>query len=99
MIKELAEFGQRIRKDKNLSEDALDYEHIDLILEISKEGNFKNIYATDKNSLVEDVIRTEDAGRTSGVLPRLLVDNAQYVLGYPVKKTVQSSAIVSLLKN
>lgn len=86
MIKELAEFGKRIRTDIDNLEDALEFEHIDLIVEISKEGTFKNIYATEKDTRVEDVIRTEDAGRTSGKLPRLLVDNAQYVLGFPENK-------------
>ncbi len=86
MIKELAEFGKRIRTDIDNLEDALEFEHIDLIIEISKEGAFRNIYATEKDTRVEDVIRTEDAGRTSGILPRLLVDNAQYVLGFPENK-------------
>lgn len=86
MIKELAEFGKRIRLEKNLLEDSLDYEHIDVIIEIDKDGKFNQIYSTDKETLVEDVIRTMDAGRTSGVLPRLLVDNAQYILGFPADK-------------
>jgi CRISPR-associated protein Csd1 len=86
MIKELADFGKRIRIETNNLEDSLDFEHIDIIVEISKDGTFKKIYSTDKISLVEDVIRTNDAGRTSGILPRLLVDNAQYVFGFPNDK-------------
>jgi CRISPR-associated protein Csd1 len=86
MIKELAEFGNRKRIETNNCEDSLDYEMIDIIIEISKEGDFKNIYSTEKESIVEDVIRTEDKGRTSGIVPRLLVDNAQYVLGFPNDK-------------
>lgn len=86
MIKELAEFGNRIRgKDDNL-DDALTYERVTILIEISDDGVFRNLYNIDKDTKVEDVVRTEDAGRTSGILPRLLVDNAQYVLGYPHNK-------------
>lgn len=86
MIKELADFGKRLRIEKKILEDALDNEHVDIIIEIDKEGKFNQIYPTDKETLVEDVIRTMDAGRTSGIVPRLLVDNAQYILGYPSDK-------------
>lgn len=102
MIKELVEFGDRIRRDANNQEDALDYEHVDMIIEISRDGTFRNIYSTDKVTVVEDVIRTEDSGRTSGILPRLLVDNAQYVLGYPKDKKRSNecnSAFIKKLSN
>lgn len=86
MIKELAEFGKRIRTETKNIEDSLDFETIDILIEISEAGIYRNIYAREKESLVEDVIRTEDKGRTSGIVPRLLVDNSQYVLGYPSDK-------------
>lgn len=86
MIKELAEFGNRIRFETNNIQDSLDFETIDILIELTKDGVFKNIYSTEKDSLVDDVIRTEDKGRTSGIVPRLLVDNCQYVLGFPRDK-------------
>ena len=83
MIRELVEFGKKVRIESNIFDDSLTYEHIDAFIEISQEGIFENIYSTDKLLLVEDLVRTENAGRTNNILPRLLADNAQYVLGIP----------------
>lgn len=88
MIKELCEFGDKKRIDiaqgRNIH-DALIVDHLDLIISINKNGKFKNIFSVERETIIEDVIRTEDKGRTSSIVPRLIVDNAQYVLSYPKK--------------
>jgi len=86
MIKELAEFGNRKRIETNNAEDSLNHETIDILIEIGSDGSFKNIYTSNKESFIEDVIRTQDKGRTIAIVPRLLVDNSQYVLGFPNDK-------------
>jgi len=86
MIKELADFGKRIRLDTNNIEDSLCLETIEILIEISSDGCFKNVYTSEKESFIEDVLRTEDKGRTIAIVPRLLVDNSQYVLGFPNDK-------------
>ena len=86
MIKELSEFGRKKRieiANGQIVHDSLVNENIDIIISISKEGYFKNLYPVKRKTIVEDVIRTEDKGRTSCVLPRLLVDNSKYALAYP----------------
>lgn len=90
MIKELVDFGGRKRKEIYLEHnyDSLTQEDIESYIVIDKEGYFIDLIplSEKRTSIVEDVIRTEDAGRTSGILPRLVVDNAQYVLGHPKDK-------------
>lgn len=86
MIKELAEFGNRKRIETSNIEDSLNHETIDILIEIGSDGSFKNIYTSGKESFIEDVLRTEDKGRTIAIVPRLLVDNSQYVLGFPNDK-------------
>ncbi len=90
MIQELVLLSERIRKDeidKSLVHDALCKERLDAYIYITKIGKFNGIIPTEKGmTVVEDLVRTENAGRTSNVLARLVVDNAKYVLGFPETK-------------
>ncbi|HDR88631.1 MAG TPA: type I-C CRISPR-associated protein Cas8c/Csd1 [Bacteroidetes bacterium] len=97
MIRELVYFGEKLRKENGDNEDSLTKERIDIIIVINNDGEFKSLYATDKESMVEDVIRCEDKGRTSSTVPRLLVDNAQYVLGFPKEKKRVRSCFTAFL--
>lgn len=105
MIRELSEFGKKKRSEVangRIVHDALIIDNLDLIISISKDGCFKNIYQTERKTIIEDVIRTEDKGRTSGIVPRLLVDKAQYVIGYPKnnKRSIEChKEFISKLKN
>lgn len=87
MIQELVHLAERVRKDlndKTLVHDALTKERLDAFLCINPEGQFIDIILTDKKEvIVEDLVRTENKGRTSNVLPRLILDNEKYVLGLP----------------
>lgn len=88
MIKELVDLAGRIRqkeKNQDLVHDALCEERLDAYICITREGKFLNFIPTEKgNTIAEDVVRTENKGRTSNILARLLVDNEKYVLGYPI---------------
>ena len=89
MIQELSELGKKIRPGISkgyMVHDSLSIDKIDLIISITKNGKFKNIYPVERDTVIEDVVRTEDKGRTSGIVPRLLVDKAQYVLAFPKDK-------------
>ncbi|MFH0990563.1 MAG: type I-C CRISPR-associated protein Cas8c/Csd1 [bacterium] len=90
MIQELVLLSERIRKDeidKSLVHDALCKERLDAYIYITKTGKYNGIIPTEKGmTVVEDLVRTENAGRTSNVLARLVVDNAKYVLGFPETK-------------
>jgi CRISPR-associated protein Csd1 len=86
MIRELVDFGEVKRKELYINRplhDSLILDTVEIIISITSDGKFNSILTTEKETIVEDVIRTEDKGRTSGILPRLLVDKGQYVLGYP----------------
>lgn len=90
MIRELVEYGERIRKEiyGELNSDALSKINLEGFIVIDETGNFIDILPLSEQRLtiIEDVVRMEDAGRTSGILPRFLVDNAQYLLAYPKEK-------------
>jgi len=98
MIKELAEFGVRIRHEENNKKDSLIKDIINAIIEIDTDGRFENFYSTEKESFIEDVLRTEDKGRTSGIVPRLLVDNSQYVLGFPNDKARAKECLAKFIE-
>ena len=87
MIEALVELGDRIRTKMfgELKYDSLTFTRIESLIEIDIDGRFIELYPLPepRDTIVEDVVRMHDAGRTSGELPRLIVDNAQYVLGFP----------------
>lgn len=87
MIQELVQLSERIRNnesDQNLVHDALCKERLDAYIFITPDGLFQEIIpAENKEAIVEDLVRTENKGRTSNILPRLLVDNEKYILGLP----------------
>ncbi len=87
MIQELVELAERRRRDeldKTLVHDALCRERLDAYICITPDGRFLDIIPTEKrDTIVEDLVRTENKGRTSNVLARLLLDNEKYVLGLP----------------
>ncbi|MGB4293158.1 MAG: type I-C CRISPR-associated protein Cas8c/Csd1 [Bacteroidales bacterium] len=72
MIKELAEFGKRIRK----GHDALKDEPIDIDLVIDENGNFIQF------SEIDRIIRPAEAITAKKGKARLLLDKAEEVLGY-----------------
>ncbi|MBM4168425.1 MAG: type I-C CRISPR-associated protein Cas8c/Csd1 [Ignavibacteria bacterium] len=87
MIQELVALAQKVRRDKkdqSLVDDALCEERLDAFICIAPDGRFLEIIPTEKKGAVaEDLVRTENKGRTSNVLARLILDNAKYVLGLP----------------
>lgn len=88
MIKELVDLAERIRqteKNQTLVHDALCKERLDAYICITPEGKFLDFISTEKgNTIAEDVVRTENKGRTSNILARLILDTEKYVLGYPI---------------
>jgi CRISPR-associated protein Csd1 len=87
MIHELVNLAERIRKDepnKNYIHDSLCKEKLDAYICISPDGDFQEILPVEREiTIAEDLSQTENKGRTSNVLPRLIVDNEKYVLGLP----------------
>jgi len=87
MIQELVQLAERRRKDEpnqTLVHDALCKERLDAFIHINPDGSLIDIVPTEKKDAVtEDLVRTENKGRTSNVLARLLLDNEKYVLGLP----------------
>lgn len=87
MIQELVQLAERNRKDepeKWAVHDSLCKERLDAYICIRQDGQYVDIIPTDKKRTVaEDLVRTENKGRTSNVLARLLLDNEKYVLGLP----------------
>ena len=81
MIKELSDLGKRIREANEgkgeLVHNSLKEEQIGIVLTIREDGSFSSLSGIDKvTSMVESV------SRTSGVNPRLLVDNFTYIFGF-----------------
>ncbi|MCL5268382.1 MAG: type I-C CRISPR-associated protein Cas8c/Csd1 [Bacteroidetes bacterium] len=87
MIRELVQLAERNRKDEPyqpLVHDALCKERVDAYICIAPDGTFLDMIPTEKKETVaEDLVRTENKGRTSNVLARLVLDNEKYVLGLP----------------
>lgn len=87
MIQQLVELAERLRndeKDQSFIHDAFCKERVDAYIYIKPDGTFLDILSTEnKVTFVEDLVRTENKGRTSNVLARLLMDNEKYVLGLP----------------
>jgi CRISPR-associated protein Csd1 len=90
MIQELVQLAERNRKQEREQwavHDALCKERLDAYICIKPDGQFVEILPTERgNTVAEDLIRTENKGRTSNVLARLLLDNEKYVLGLPKGK-------------
>jgi CRISPR-associated protein Csd1 len=87
MIQELVQLAERNRAEEPEQwavHDALCKERLDAYICIRSDGQFIEIIPTDKKKTVaEDLVRTENKGRTSNVLARLLLDNEKYLLGLP----------------
>ncbi len=87
MIQQLVGLAERFRKDErdqSFIHDAFCKERVDAYIYIKSDGTFLDILPTEnKETFVEDLVRTENKGRTSNVLARLLMDNEKYVLGFP----------------
>lgn len=87
MIQELVELAERRRREEleqSTVHDALCKERLDAYICIRPNGQFIEIIPTERKvTVAEDLVRTENKGRTSNVLARLLLDNEKYVLGLP----------------
>jgi CRISPR-associated protein Csd1 len=87
MIQELVRLAERNRSDQPdqwAIHDALCKERLDAYICIRPDGQFIEIIPTEKkDTIAEDLVRTENKGRTSNVLARLVLDNEKYVLGLP----------------
>ena len=79
MIKELSEFGKRLRSKKSQDKwmhDAFNEETISLVLTIKADGSFVSL-----QSIENKKTQAEGLQRTSDKEARLLLDNCGYVLG------------------
>jgi CRISPR-associated protein Csd1 len=87
MIQELVQLAERVRRDRKdqfLVHDSLCEERLDVFIYITPDGRFLDFIPTEKrDAVVEDLVRTENKGKTSNVLARLILGNEKYVLGLP----------------